>query len=449
MRSIIGICFLASLSILAGCSGQPVSAAETFDIVYLGNLDGELEPCGCTEEGDLGGILRQTTHIDTLRKQYPDLFLLHTGGLFNVATSTDRITSRFILTGLLAQGYDAVGVQWRDLAYGQEFLARSGLPLVASNWASSGFLKQIDIRHGGRRVSYFQWLDSEKSPYRKMKGEHFKVEEKTQALAEALANAHAEGRLTVLSSGMDRDTTLARLPLENVDIVILESAYEQYGEPEMVGSTLLLQPGSRGQRIAHLRIERDGRGRIQRYEHRVTPLPATVPDASRLADWYAEFTEALRNDYRERVARRKSQARQPSSYIGEAACAECHQKAFESWKGSRHARAFSTLERENKAFDANCLGCHTVAFNQDGGFVDPEITPDRLNVQCESCHGPGRVHAESEGKQPLPRKALAEDGPVCLQCHNRSHSPSFDFATYWPKIFHGLDTPPAAQTARQ
>ncbi len=424
--------------LFVSCVGQPTLAEKSMVIVYMGNLDGELEPCGCTDEGDLGGILRQTTAIDQLRKRHPDLFLIHTGGLFNIATGTDRITSEFILSGMGEQRYDAIGVQWKDFAYGLEFLANSRLPMVASNWPDTTLAKAREMERGGSRIAYFQWLDSEHSPYRKMKGQHFIVNEDVNALDQALEKARQKGALTILATDMTKEETMKKLPLANVDIVILKSNYELYSEPEMVGATLMLQPGSRGQRIAELILIIGDRGRIRSFNHKVTALPSKVKDAPRLSDWYQAFTNALRADYKKRVAHRKAQANQPSNYVGEAACSTCHIQAFETWKQSRHAKAFSTLERENKAFDANCLGCHTVGFNQPGGFIDPDITPDRLNVQCEVCHGPGRSHAENEGKTPL-QKPKGGSGPVCLQCHNRSHSPSFDFALYWPRIFHGLD----------
>ena len=437
-RALLSVVIFVPL-LLTGCVGQPALSDRTLTLVYLGNLDGELEPCGCTEEGDLGGILRQTTQIDRLRQDDPDLFLIHTGGLFNVATGTDRITSEFILSGMREQGYDAVGVQWKDLVYGLEFLTGSGLPMVASNWSGAAFAEERLIERGGNRIAYLQWLDPEQSPYRKMKGDHFRASKNTRELQRALARARDSGALTILASGMSKEATLANLPLDDVDIVVVESAYEHYANAEMVDGVLFLQPGSRGQRIARLSVRFDKNGRIEHFEQRVTALPSNVPDAQRLSPWYQAFTDALRADYRKRVAHRKAQASQPSDYVGERACADCHKEAFEIWKQSRHSRAFSTLERENKAFDANCLACHTVAFNQAGGFVDPDITPDRLNVQCEVCHGPGRAHVESEGKSLL-EKPTGGSGPVCLQCHNRSHSPSFDFALYWPKILHGLDS---------
>lgn len=430
--------------VLSGCANQSPATTQTVHLLYMGNLDGELEPCGCTEEGDLGGILRQTTMIDQLRNRHPNLFMIHSGGLFNSTIATDQITSSFIVSGLKAQSFDAIGLQWKDLSYGIEFIASSGLPIVASNWPDETFSSEQRVERPGARLAFFQWLDADQSPYREMKGDHFLVTRDTDKLAKALSKARSEDALTILATTLPRAEADARLPVQLADIVILQSKYEEYGAPDLTEGRLYLQPGSRGQRLGIVELKRTPSGRIADARQEVINLPNRVADAERLKKWYAEFTEALRADYKERVKTRKARASEPSPYTGDAACAACHAEAYKAWKGSRHARAFSTLERVNKAFDANCLECHTVAFNQPGGFIDPQITPDRLNVQCEVCHGPGQRHIETSGAEALD-KPLGPDGPVCLQCHNRSHSPLFNFDQYWPKIQHGLDQQGAAR----
>lgn len=436
-KAVVTLLFLLLASI-SGCTLLSKPTPQTVHLIYLGNLDGELEPCGCTEEGDLGGLLRQTTVIDQLRTRYPQLFLIHSGGLFNSTTATDRITSRFILSGMKAQGYDAVGLQWKDLSYGTDFITKSQLPFVASNLSDTPFPGERRIQHGGVTLAFFQWLDAGQSPYREMQGSHFPADSDTRKLARKLSKARNDGALTVLSTTLTQQEASAHLPVALADIVILRSQSEQYGEPQQINGTWYLQPGSRGQRLASVELVRNAAGHIESLHQQVITLPSTVPDAPRLADWYKAFTAALRADYKQRVAARKARAAEPSPYVGDEACRTCHQQAYKAWSKSRHAHAYATLERVNKAFDANCLQCHTVAFNQPGGFVDPEITPNRLNVQCEVCHGPGEKHIATAGAAPL-AKTQGPDGPVCLKCHTHGHSPKFNYEQYWPKIRHGLD----------
>ena len=59
---------------------------------------------------------------------------------------------------------------------------------------------------------------------------------------------------------------------------------------------------------------------------------------------------------------------------------------------------------------------------------------DRINVGCESCHGPGEQHSLNPKVRTL---FAAKD--QCLQCHDRENSPAFEYATYWSKIVHGAN----------
>jgi DmsE family decaheme c-type cytochrome len=72
-----------------------------------------------------------------------------------------------------------------------------------------------------------------------------------------------------------------------------------------------------------------------------------------------------------------------------------------------------------------CLTCHTDK-NYDNtahGLKFKERTP-AANHGCESCHGPGKAHAESGGDKTLIRRFTKENAhessATCTTCHNRS-----------------------------
>jgi hypothetical protein len=118
-------------------------------------------------------------------------------------------------------------------------------------------------------------------------------------------------------------------------------------------------------------------------------------------------------------------------YAGVDECAKCHQQEYDIWKNTGHAHAMATLESRNQQLDQGCVKCHVVGFEQ-GGFQAIYSTPQFANVQCESCHGPGRAHADN------PAKGYGfMSVPVgCIQCHTQNNSPDFNFALYYPKIKH-------------
>jgi DmsE family decaheme c-type cytochrome len=78
-------------------------------------------------------------------------------------------------------------------------------------------------------------------------------------------------------------------------------------------------------------------------------------------------------------------------YAGEATCLTCH--ADQAYTGTAHARAFH------------------------------ERTP-AANQGCESCHGPGKAHADAGGDKALIRSYStmepAEISETCTTCHNRA-----------------------------
>ncbi|RKZ35912.1 MAG: hypothetical protein DRQ37_05370 [Gammaproteobacteria bacterium] len=435
----MALCLLAS----GGTSNAGGEPGGELMLIYSGNLDGELEPCGCTAEGDLGGIKRRVTLMDAWRTEGLSPVLISTGGLFRIDLPADRITNRFILSGMAALDYDAIGVQWTDLTYGADFLRDSHLPFVASNWQGRNVAAKRVIERDGVRVVYFHWLPPEASPYQGMKGEHRRADADTSGLAKSLADAKRSGSLTVLGTTLTPETAARRLPLDDVDILIAQSQFEQFAAPRRMGNTLILRPGSRGQRLGRLNLRLDALGMIADWRHHVVAMPDGVPDAPRMTQWYDAYNEALRVDYGKRVALKKKAATTQSPYAGGETCQQCHPKAWAAWQSSRHAKALDALEDVGKSFDANCVGCHSVGFERPGGFIDNELTAHLQHVRCESCHGPAREHVESGGSTRF-EPQMARPVTVCQQCHNRAHSPSFNYREYWPKIQHGKEMIPPA-----
>ncbi len=412
----------------------PASAGQSLQLLYTGNLNGELEPCGCSLDTDYGGLQRRATIIDQLRADNPELLLIEAGGLFSPEMADDLIKHRSILTGMAQLDYDAIGLQWADLAHGADLLTESGLPFAAGNWKDDSVPHFRQPERADSRLFFSQWLDPLTSPYAATPGLS-PITDQSQSLQQAFSQAKAQGKLTVLATTLELAAAQQRFDLGDIDILIIQAAYEVYGEPQLLNKTLVLQPGSRGQRLGQLTLQLDAQQRISSWQNRVIELPDTIADAPRLDAWYADYNEALLQDYLQRVAQRKALKSGESPYLGEQQCATCHEVQHQRWSQSEHAKAFVELEAVGKGFDSHCVGCHSVGFLQPGGYLDPQLTRHLSAVQCESCHGGGREHAASGGQIATPNKELPKQ-QVCDQCHTREHSPAFDMDTYWPKIAH-------------
>ena len=90
------------------------------------------------------------------------------------------------------------------------------------------------------------------------------------------------------------------------------------------------------------------------------------------------------------------QAAASAEYAGQATCQGCHDDR--SYAGTKHGHAFN------------------------------ERTP-AANLGCESCHGPGRAHAESGDSALIRRFSVmppSEVSETCMSCHNRAEHALWD-----------------------
>ena len=118
-------------------------------------------------------------------------------------------------------------------------------------------------------------------------------------------------------------------------------------------------------------------------------------------------------------------------YVGDAACATCHEKAATAHGPSRHARAIESLANTGREVDPDCVICHVIGYGERTGFTSALETPTLARVGCESCHGPSREHVEDPAALP-PADARA----ACRRCHTGDTDPGFDFERRWTGIRH-------------
>jgi hypothetical protein len=407
-------------------------------IVYTGKLMGEIEPCGCAEESDVGGLKRAATVIDRLKKEDPQLILISAGGLINSNGWQDKIKGKYIFDAMALMPYDSVGVQWRDMAYGVDFMRSHDVAWTNSNSIVGDVPFSRLIQRGKRTVAHFSWLDPNRAETQNVASTTTALAAEAKRLAAELAASKIQGAINVVSTTVTVDDLRRFVGLDDVDVVMTSSADEEYGAPYKIGDTVVVSYGTRGMRIAKLDVAIDDRQRIGAYRNTVVKLAKDVPDSSRLADWYDGYTAEVKENHYSLAERRKALESGDSSFAGGQSCAACHVGAARTWSESKHAKAIRTLEMVNKQFDPDCLGCHTVGFNRTGGFIDLSVSSALSNVQCEACHGAGRQHVESGGAQKTANATLSPEA-ICLQCHVGDHSPGFVFGPYWSRIAHAKE----------
>lgn len=125
-------------------------------------------------------------------------------------------------------------------------------------------------------------------------------------------------------------------------------------------------------------------------------------------------------------------------YVGMHDCAKCHKEEYKKWFSTLHASALVSLKEGGDQDNIDCLACHSTALLEPGGY-DPFQQREAVSaVTCESCHGPGSIHAlNMQGKGPYKGPDIQlGDLTRCAKCHDSTNSPDFDAEKYWEKIKH-------------
>lgn len=365
---------------------------------------------------------------------------------------------------LKAMGYDAVGLNVRDFAHGRDFVrdtfAEADIPLLACNlvdeqgqpFVQPYVIKEIDgtrvaiigvffetdarirVPAGGtfsmgknyeRALQGLQVLD----PIESTKQAVEQIGEKAAVII-VLSQLPAEENVTLAEAVPAIDLILTDVPL---DQLIRKLQPPEPGETRgylTIGTTYILQPVAPkdmgGKTVAILQAAMAGGG-LSDFSLEKKRVTHTLPEDEELKQQIADFLKELgRNPVVQRERWRKFVNHSPekdpdNAYLGASACAQCHQAEFAHWQTTDHAKALQTLVDEQKDAIDRCLSCHTTGFGWRTGFDSAKKTPGLAGVQCETCHGPGKLHVASPKDALLIRSDLQKY--ICTQCHNRGAQP--------------------------
>jgi hypothetical protein len=166
------------------------------------------------------------------------------------------------------------------------------------------------------------------------------------------------------------------------------------------------------------------------YSYRVTPLNWDLPQDPELLSLMDAFDEELKVINLANAGALPEAKPGQAVYVGVDECLSCHDDVQAFWDNDQHHHAWETLVRLKKTFDVECVSCHVTGYGKPGGSILGK-TEGREDVQCESCHGPGSIHAESEDAADIIAKPPEA---TCVTCHNAHHSPKFNFQRWRKRI---------------
>jgi hypothetical protein len=280
-------------------------------------------------------------------------------------------------------------------------------------------------------------------------GEHPVVNDEAEQVGNTrVMQFHREGRFVGRLSLVMRNGSASfvdssapsRTELQAMDARInqLETALKHWSKTRKASDPAV---ASARHTLASLKTERESLGKTRPkppkeksyFSFRVTALPWDLPQDPDISTLMKAFDQELKQINLKHAAKLPEAKPGQAVYIGLAKCLECHDETENYWKHDRHSKAWATLVKDNKTFDAECVSCHVTGYGKAGGSVVGK-TKDRQDVQCEACHGPGSLHAEAEEGKEASTIVTQPTKAVCVTCHNKHHSPNFDFDKYRAKL---------------
>jgi hypothetical protein len=431
-------------------------------LAFVGEVRGELEPCGCPTL-PFGGFERRHTQLDHLRKSGPGpLFHIDLGDMLVKGIATRRGDDLRSRADEMLRLSTIVGVDlWipgpSDLValdVGRLREAR-GPKRVSATWMDSGgtaiFPAFGVLERGGIRIGV---IGLSAPPPTDSGLQHVDPVDATTATLPQLPSdldwiiaagslsdddaarvARVKGLSAVFTT---RGASYESPALDRPNTPVIETpdrgryiqvVYARLGS--LPGAPLFLHPDPPTWRARLAAIRRGdtdtlnevGRGRNIGLVNTI-PLSADLDRGGAVSDRLRTYKAAQRIKAEKRAG--VSDPHKPV-YASSGACVNCHTKEFARWTLTGHARAWRSLVERKATDNPECVVCHSTAYGESGGLGKLSATNIRKfkGVQCEMCHGPMGGHPSNPQVQPeTVTKA------TCIGCHDEANSPDFVFSKY-------------------
>ncbi len=445
-------------------------------LVVSGEMNGYLEPCGCTE-GQVGGLIRRYDFFERLHRQGVKTAQIDLGSLTKDPAAARggfeqaKIKFDHAIKALKLLDYNAIALSPEDMKVGVSealglflnSLGEKARIVVANVDAPAGFepmfAKSVIASVGPVKVGVTAVVDPAviealNDPDKNLLTAGLK--RPNDAIPAVLNDLESKSDYQVLM--VQGPPAMARSlagAYPGFDIVVARSEYDDVlkQEAELLneGKTQLIQVGRKGKFLGVFGLHPGDAKRLPyvavnlgtRYDGPGTPMKQLIQDDYRTALRETQVVENI-----PRRAYISASGTTGATFVGAENCKKCHRETYKKWLSTPHAHAYESLVKDRKPgviFDAECVTCHTTGFEYETGWVSEKKTPYLMGNQCENCHGPASKHVADPDNREF-RAALnltpekAEKNRVCLGCHDLDNSPHFEMVSYYPKIAHkGLD----------
>ncbi|MFA4030083.1 MAG: hypothetical protein GDYSWBUE_001478 [Candidatus Fervidibacterota bacterium] len=408
------------------------------EILVTGKMRGRFELCGCPGERAMSLPVRaQAIRELTLTPELRERLILIESGDF----TSDRESVKVAMLAFKMLGYDLVSIAQGEQPHIDEVLSqakRLNIKLLArgvkGGEVTGGLCKSLwTLDCSKYKVAFITTgIQPTSSSDKAVKS---KWDEVMQDIKSASKSADVVilvnyWNMELLKSVM-KATDAGRL----ITAVINHASSQQLRRPEMqrqLETSFLTLPNSLlPMPLLRIWIRK---GKVRYISMATYTVAEKIPDEKIKA-----IVEAY---YRERQKRLMAQwsviVRRARKYTPPNACAECHEGEYRQWLTTKHASAIQTL-KERHRLEPDCLKCHSEEFRQTKRLT---ATEKGRGVECVSCHvelkDPTKVKEHGQMPSDRARPPRVDPQKVCVQCHNKEHSPQFETmqSDYMSKVRH-------------
>ncbi len=390
-------------------------------VIFLtGNELGSLRPCGCSG-GQLGGIEKRPAAFDRVSPHRR--MIVDTGNLSAGDGEQDLIKFGIFWEAFRLLRYDLVCLTSQDIAMAERLGLVSG-PQQAfgvvedRDGAFQVFRKRFPDLNLTVNVAAF---DSRTTP--------------AEDAADLFAEGSASSTVNILILRNSDSSLLGDLIAKSkgIDCIIFPSdADEPHILSEAGATPLVITVGRLGRYIGRLQVAVPTAGARPVLEYGAIPVVADLPNDAALVQLYGRYQQLV-----SAANLLENYPRFPLpddlAFTGSESCKECHSYEYGQWSEKTHAAALDSLKKVGSDRDPECVICHVIGMEYEGGYLSEEQTPHLKDVGCENCHGPGSEHVKSFGQ-----KATREPKMSCLACHTAEKSTGYagHEEEYMQKIVH-------------
>lgn len=482
---------------------------DAFGLIVSSNVEGYVEPCGCTSN-PLGGISRYATVFNDVKAALKErVFFFDTGNLlfeFETRNDADKCQDDARID-LLVGSLSDLGLQFT-------------IPGALDNARGEAYRDQVYQKHNIAALPFLS-LKRIKAPGFEVGVIAVPPDANKEQLIEIIKKAREESSIKALVAVSKFPPAQTKALFDTLDVdFVIEAAAISSTEPKnpvaLNSGALYLELGRQGQYFNVLLLQNlskrknepieldtrafENNARIELLTTRVATLTKQLKEATKeRASFLQQRIDAAKQElntlstqtlaplpsphmvfitvaltkkinpeprvdnnllaYEKNIpvlvkkCEENIQCPKPEPnaavFVGATTCKNCHEEAYKVWQNAvfegvgldedgkeirrmvGHSKAWKTLVDDNKDADRSCIGCHSVGFMEKGGYCKAFEVDFRKDVQCESCHGAGSLHAKT-GDKKLIRRQVPEE--TCRSCHHVPHIPSFESFNYNEKV---------------